>query len=55
MRGRPPKPKSERRTSQIHILLTEQERRVLDKAAKNQAMELSAWARQSLLVAAAVK
>ncbi|HEY8749526.1 MAG TPA: hypothetical protein VIM11_16200 [Tepidisphaeraceae bacterium] len=49
MRGRPPKAKSERRTNQLHILLTEDERRALDKKAKAESLDLSAWARQTLL------
>jgi uncharacterized protein (DUF1778 family) len=52
MRGRPPKPKADRRTSQIHILLTEDERKAVDKAAKSKSLELSAWVRATLLAAA---
>jgi uncharacterized protein (DUF1778 family) len=52
MRGRPPKLKSDRRTNQLHILLTEDERQTLDKAARLNAMDLSAWARSELLALA---
>jgi len=53
MRGRPPKPKSERRTNHLHILLTEDERKLLDKYAKGKALDVSTWARLALLAAAA--
>jgi len=52
MRGRPPKPKAERRTNVLRILLTEQDRRTLDKAAKTKGMDTSTWARMVLLEAA---
>jgi hypothetical protein len=52
MRGRPPKPKSQRKDAQLHILLTEEEKRKLDKYAKSKDADLSAWARQTLLAAA---
>ena len=53
MRGRPEKPKAERRTNHLHILLTDKERDVLDKHAKAKALDVSAWARATLLAAAA--
>jgi hypothetical protein len=53
MRGRPPKPKTDRRTNHLHILLTEAERRILDKYAKTKGVDLSGWARQTLLAAVA--
>jgi hypothetical protein len=52
MRGRPPKPKSERKTAQLHILLTHEEKRMLDKYVKEKDVDLSAWARLTLLAAA---
>ena len=52
MRGRPPKPKGERRSNVLRILLTAAERRALDKAAKGRALETSTWARMVLLAAA---
>jgi len=52
MRGRPPKPKSQRKDAQLHILLTEEEKRMLDKYAKSKDMDLSTWARKLLLAAA---
>jgi hypothetical protein len=52
MRGRPPKTKSQRKDAQLHILLTEEEKRKLDRFAKEMDMDLSAWARQTLLAAA---
>jgi len=52
MRGRPPKPKSDVKSAQRHILLTEEEKRMLDKHAKSKDMDLSGWARKTLLTAA---
>jgi uncharacterized protein (DUF1778 family) len=52
MRGRPPKPKSDRRTNHLHVLLTDDERELLDKAADLKAMDISGWARLELLALA---
>ena len=52
MRGRPPKLKSERRTNVLRILLTEVERKALDKAADDKSLDVSAWARMVLLAEA---
>lgn len=52
MRGRPPKPKADRRTNQLHVLLTDDERQALDKAASLKSMDLSGWARMELLAIA---
>jgi hypothetical protein len=51
MRGRPPKPKSEKRGNVLRILLTEAERRMLDKTAKAKTLDVSTWARMILLEA----
>jgi hypothetical protein len=51
-RGRPPKPDEDRRTAELRIRLTEQERSILDLAAGEQT---STWARLVLLAAAARK
>ena len=53
MRGRPPKPKADRRTNHLHILLTDDERKLLDKHAKGKLLDVSTWARLTLLAAAA--
>jgi hypothetical protein len=52
MRGRPPKAKSERRSNVLRILLTEAERKILDKIAKTKTLDVSTWARMVLLDAA---
>jgi hypothetical protein len=49
MRGRPPKPKSERRANVLRILLTEAERKALDRLAKEKSFDTSTWARSVLL------
>jgi hypothetical protein len=48
--GRPPKPKSERKTELIKVLLTPAEKRAIEAAAKD--VDISAWAREILLDAA---
>jgi len=53
MLGRPPKPKAERRSNVLRILLTEADRRTLDKVAKTKGMDTSTWARMILLETAA--
>jgi hypothetical protein len=49
--GRPPKPKAERKTEFIKVLLTPAEKKAIEAAAKE--TDLSAWARIILLSAAA--
>jgi hypothetical protein len=49
--GRPPKPKAERKTEFIKVLLTPAEKRALIAAAGDS--DLSAWARLTLMAAAA--
>jgi hypothetical protein len=49
--GRPPKPKAERKTEFIKVLLTPAEKKTLETAARE--ADLSAWARAILLAAAA--
>lgn len=48
-RGRPPKPDDERKSAQLRIRLTAEERAVLDRAAGG---KTSTWARETLLKAA---
>jgi hypothetical protein len=51
-RGRPPKPDEDRRSAELRIRLTDDEREKLDEAAGGQT---STWARDVLLKAAARK
>jgi hypothetical protein len=51
-RGRPSKPRSERRIVPLHIMLTEAERKLFEKAAKRDSSDISGWARRILLKAA---
>lgn len=48
-RGRPKKPKAERRTKPLRVLLNPGERKAIDAAAGSQGMEPSTWARMELL------
>ena len=52
IRGRPPKAESDKRGNVLRILLTEAERRALEKAAKVKTLEVSTWARMVLLESA---
>jgi hypothetical protein len=47
-RGRPKKPKGERRENVLRILLTTAERSELDEFAKAKGMDVSTWARMAL-------
>jgi hypothetical protein len=47
--GRPPKPDSERKSAELRIRLTDEERKALDRAAGE---NTSTWAREVLLKAA---
>ena len=49
MRGRPKKTDAEKRTNVLRILLTEAERRLLEKTAKAKTLDVSTWARMMLL------
>jgi hypothetical protein len=49
MMGRPKKPDSERKDSELRIRLTAQDRLALDKAAQSAGKETSTWARHILL------
>jgi hypothetical protein len=51
-RGRPPKPDEDRRSAELRIRLTEDERETLDDAAGG---KTSTWARELLLKAASKK
>jgi len=52
IRGRPKKPKRELRSKPLRIPLNPEERKAIDEAAKQSAMESSTWARGILLDAA---
>jgi hypothetical protein len=49
--GRPPKPKSERRSKPLRILLNDAERKAVDDFAASKSLDSSAWARATLLAA----
>jgi hypothetical protein len=51
-RGRPKKPKSDLRTKQFHVMLTEAEHEEIGEAAKSSDSDMAAWARRILLDAA---
>ena len=48
-RGRPKKPKAERRERQLHILLTASEHKAIEAAAKAESLGASTWARSVIL------
>jgi hypothetical protein len=48
-RGRPKKPKAERRGKPLRILLNPAERQSIDDAAGKMSMDVSTWARMVLL------
>jgi hypothetical protein len=48
-RGRPKKPKRERRSKPLRILMNDDERKAVDAVAAGQGMETSTWARMILL------
>jgi hypothetical protein len=50
--GRPKKPPGESRKNVLRILLTDNERAELDRAAKSKTLETSTWARAELLALA---
>lgn len=47
--GRPKKPDAERMEKPLRIRLTAEQRKALDRAAKNAGQETSTWAREQLL------
>jgi len=49
MTGRPKKAEGEARGNVLRIRLTEEERQVLDDAARGKGLETSSWARSELL------
>jgi hypothetical protein len=51
MAGRPKKADAERRDSVLRIRLTDAERRVVDRAARGKGLDVSAWARMTMLAA----
>ncbi len=50
--GRPPIPRKERKATLLSVRLTEEERRAVERAAKEAGTGLSEWARRVLLAAA---
>lgn len=52
MAGRPKKPEGEVRENVLRIRLTDEERAILDQAAKSKGLESSTWARMELLALA---
>lgn len=52
MTGRPKKPPGEARDNVLRIRLTDEERKAIDDAAKEHALDSSAWARMELLALA---
>jgi len=49
MAGRPPKPDSKRRNNVLRIRLTDADRKIIDRAAKQSGLDTSTWARRMLL------
>jgi len=47
--GRPKIPKPEAKTFMLRIRMTEEDRALLEKAAKRQSLQLSSWARSELI------
>jgi len=52
MPGRKKKPKSEAKTYMLRIRMTEEERALLETAAKSKSLETSTWARSELVALA---
>ena len=52
MAGRPKKAESEVKTYLLRIRMTEEDRRLLDEAARVKSLQLSSWARSELLALA---
>ena len=52
MKGRPKKPEGEARRGVLRIRLTDEERALLDRAARAKVLETSTWARAELLALA---
>ena len=51
-RGRPPLPEDERKGYMFRLRMTQEERELLDKAAKRDGTDTSAWARATLIAKA---
>ncbi len=49
MAGRPKKPKADAKTYMLRIRMTEEERKVLEEAARVLSLDTSSWARSELL------
>jgi uncharacterized protein (DUF1778 family) len=52
MAGRHKKPEPEAKTYMLRIRMTEQDRRLLEEAAKSRSLETSTWARSELVALA---
>jgi uncharacterized protein (DUF1778 family) len=52
MAGRHKKPESETKTYMLRIRMTEEDRQLLDEAAKSKSLETSTWARSELVALA---
>jgi uncharacterized protein (DUF1778 family) len=52
MAGRQKKPAAEAKTYMLRIRMTENERRLLEEAAKTKTLETSTWARSELVILA---
>jgi uncharacterized protein (DUF1778 family) len=50
--GRDKKPKAEKKTFMLRIRMTEEERKLLEEAAKLKSLETSTWARSELVALA---
>lgn len=49
MAGRPKKPDADAKTYMLRIRMTEEDRKLLDEAAKLRSLETSTWARSELV------
>jgi uncharacterized protein (DUF1778 family) len=52
MPGRPKKPDAEAKSYMLRIRMTEEERALLEEAAKSRSLETSTWARSELILLA---
>jgi uncharacterized protein (DUF1778 family) len=52
MRGRPKKPEGEAKTYMLRVRMTQEERDLLEGAAKSKSLQLSSWVRSEMLALA---
>jgi uncharacterized protein (DUF1778 family) len=52
MAGRPKKPETKTMSYMLRIRMTEQDRKLLERAAESKSLELSTWARSELVLLA---